>query len=998
MTASLHPRRSTSFSLLRLPGPSAIQEIWPCERWGWLLLLEDIVSNALANVISAAALNLAAAARAALRGKRVTEGQVSARWLESYQLTRAGLDIPASAAKDEAVLGRVLNAYETQAVLHELLAARLTGATEADIARIQSVWHQTLFSYGPAAELDSAWLFAYCDSEISTLVDRMKREAPELLREIRGDAFNVRMLSILNAIERHAASISANSGPAVDEGFLSSYRLHVIDYHGKLEPPDFDRRRPVPIADLYVAPTVIQVTDADPRDPPVEIDLWTLAGQLDRAVLLGDPGGGKTTAANVLMAHHAAAVSRRLPFLVTLREFAAQDPPDRSVVRYIDHRLEVVHQCQPPEGLVNRLLLTGHALVIFDGLDELLDASHRVGVAQVIEQFCSEYPLAEVLVTSRIVGYDQARLDDRQFSVYRLGSLTDDQISEYAHKWFRQEAIPVGEAERWASAFLAESAIVADLRATPLMLSLMCILYKGEGSLPRNRAQVYQQCATLLHRQWDARRRIHPPLRAGRLVEPTLRHLGWWMINLGDARAVVPERNLVAEITRFLYGRGFETEEDAQDEAWEFIRIFKGRMWVLSDVGVAESESLYAFTHRTFLEYFAAEHLAYSHDSPENLAEALMPRIADNEWDMLGEVAIQIKDRTIDQGGRRLYDVLLGNCESISIAGRSAVLQFMGRCLRSIDPTPAMARKLTSTVLDHLFSGNPNDKVYYLPLCWLMANSELYKDVVSDEISTRINAMVESSSSATRRNGLRLAIWAPYGITWFGDNGPHLDRQSPLARYWRDRRDDNVRSHAELIVAAATDDLGMRNTALWADLITVDQASLMPGGLGPLLQHWPTGIFGGQWGGELLSAARNIATGYHARGSPSYTVQATQLTMLGRYFAEHPTPPWITGAVHVWPGFFAGSSFSDGQSEQPLDPMLYLGTAASLLIAAEAATDKVPPREGAQWFGPLNGLYAYIQRRWRCLPDESLPKLPVSDDLAVVFHNWAIGRVHFIAR
>ena len=30
---------------------------------------------------------------------------------------------------------------------------------------------------------------------------------------------------------------------------------------------------------------------------------------------------------------------------------------------------------------------------------------------------------------------------------------------------------------------------VRDLRSNPLLLSLMCILYRGEGSLPRNRAE-----------------------------------------------------------------------------------------------------------------------------------------------------------------------------------------------------------------------------------------------------------------------------------------------------------------------------------------------------------------------------------------------------------------------------------------------------------------------------------------------------------------------------
>ena len=53
-----------------------------------------------------------------------------------------------------------------------------------------------------------------------------------------------------------------------------------------------------------------------------------------------------------------------------------------------------------------------------------------------MEQFCSAYPLTAVLVTSRVVGYDQARLDDTQFTCYRLGGFGDDEVAEYARKWF----------------------------------------------------------------------------------------------------------------------------------------------------------------------------------------------------------------------------------------------------------------------------------------------------------------------------------------------------------------------------------------------------------------------------------------------------------------------------------------------------------------------------------------------------------------------------------
>jgi predicted NACHT family NTPase len=258
--------------------------------------------------------------------------------------------------------------------------------------------------------------------------------------------------------------------------------------------------------------------------------------------------------------------------------------------------LPAFYQIPPPAGLMELLLLTGRAVVIFDGLDELLDAGRRADVTSRVEHFCVEYPLVPVLVTSRVVGYDQARLDDREFICYRLGGFGDAEVTEYAQKWFRQDSDARPDD---ADTFLAESASVPDLRSNPLLLSLMCILYRGEGSLPRNRAEVYEQCADLLFRRWDARRRIHQELRAGHLVEPALRNLAWRLFAQDVPQPTITERALIDATARFLHGRGFESEDDARAAAGEFVEFCRGRMWVFTDAGsTATGEELYAFTHR----------------------------------------------------------------------------------------------------------------------------------------------------------------------------------------------------------------------------------------------------------------------------------------------------------------------------------------------------------------------------------------------------------------
>src|SRR5262249_12374675 len=158
-----------------------------------------------------------------------------------------------------------------------------------------------------------------------------------------------------------------------------------------------------------------------------------------------------------------------------------------------------------------------------------------------------------------------------------------------------------------------------------------------------------------------------------------------------------------------------------------------GRMWVFSDTGTAPSgANLYSFTHRTFLEYFAAAHLAYSCDTPEHLARSLAPHVTRNEWEVTGELAVQIKDHTSDDGARRIFAALLRDRRYRSLTSRSRMLQFLGRCLRSIDPPPQIIRQLGQEILSFLLAGDPDDSDRCLPLCWLMASCSNCRDVVSD--------------------------------------------------------------------------------------------------------------------------------------------------------------------------------------------------------------------------------------------------------------------------
>lgn len=371
-----------------------------------LINIGDVADGVLVNAIALAGRRIGAAA-GGRPGRRRADDLTAARWFETYRLTSRAPDLPDLSPALAERLAAILRGDEVQAALQVLLAARLTDAPETDAASARQVLSLTVTAADSGAAPFAETLAGYYDDQICALVARLEADDPPLLAQIRGEALSARMINVLNAIERHTAALTTRPTLRAEASFLASYRRHVIGQHGKLEPPDFDRRRRVPIADIYVPTAITEELSPErvavsPHPDAASFTVYDLADRLDRSVLLGDPGGGKTTAANVLMHHFASDPAGRVPFLVTLRDYAAQDPPARSVTGHVQHALETFYQCPPPPGLVDLLLLTGRAVMIFDGLDELLDTSRRAGVTTRVERFCAEYPLATVLVTSRL--------------------------------------------------------------------------------------------------------------------------------------------------------------------------------------------------------------------------------------------------------------------------------------------------------------------------------------------------------------------------------------------------------------------------------------------------------------------------------------------------------------------------------------------------------------------------------------------------------------------
>lgn len=336
-----------------------------------------------------------------------------------------------------------------------------------------------------------------------------------------------------------ARSLIAPDGESEDEEFSRRYLASISENLDRLDlfGLRFERftRPQTTLSVAYVSLNVSQEGGKlGHKKQAVPVDDWRSGNRETGAVraervlsdhrlmlIRGEAGGGKSTLLRWLavMAARGAFVGELsdlngfVPFLIKLRSHAGRTLPRPE--EYLDDVAGNLSGIMP-RGWVHRRLLSGRAMLLVDGVDEVA-ASQRQAIRQWIKEIVSQFPGIRVVITSRPAAAASSWLSAEGFESAFLEQLGPADLRALVQHWHDAvrdcadlpcpvERLPAYEAKLMAR--LESAPHLRALASTPLLAAMLCSLNIDREALPRDRMGLYSAALDMLLETRDAKRNV----------------------------------------------------------------------------------------------------------------------------------------------------------------------------------------------------------------------------------------------------------------------------------------------------------------------------------------------------------------------------------------------------------------------------------------------------------------------------------------------------------
>ena len=322
-----------------------------------------------------------------------------------------------------------------------------------------------------------------------------------------------------------------------------------------------------------------------------------------KLMIWGKPGAGKTT----FLKHLAMSCIRGelfpelVPFFVTLKSFAEEDGQP-NLFTYLQTQAEM-HGVEPER--LKKIINAGRAMILLDGLDEVRQEDSR-RLIKGIQDFADLWRDNFFAITCRIAAKEYTFQGG--FTEVEVADFDQKQIACFVNNWFRCK----GE-ENKATEFinaLKKQKPIQELASSPLLLTLLCLVFEENFQFPQNRAELYKDGLDILLKKWDGKRAIQRDEIYKNLTvkrrEQMLSEIAFKTFEKGEYFFKQSRvENLILEFIQNLPDAKNDLEALRLDSE-VVLKVLEAQHGIL----VERAKGIYSFSHLTFQEYLAAQYVA----------------------------------------------------------------------------------------------------------------------------------------------------------------------------------------------------------------------------------------------------------------------------------------------------------------------------------------------------------------------------------------------------
>lgn len=351
--------------------------------------------------------------------------------------------------------------------------------------------------------------------------------------------------------------------------------------------------------------------------------------QFDKLMLLGKPGAGKTTFLKrlAMLCNQGTFQGHRVPVFITLKDFGDSSPKP-ILLTYIRRWLKELGVPEPQR--VEQILNQGRAFLLLDGLDEVSESKTRQ-VLQELQAFAYRFPQNAFVVSCRIAAKE---FTFQQFTEVEVADFSDEQIANFAARWFEAKQL-ADKAEAFLEK-LTQYPRIKQLTTSPLLLTLLCLVFEGRTDFPANRSDLYEEGLDVLLKKWNHTRKSERE-NAYHMLTPRrkadlLSHLAFTTFEEGNY--FFKQKKAEHSIESYI-----QTLPNAQPDApWLDSEAVLKSIEAQHGLLVERAKKIYSFSHLTFHEYFTARRI----EQCDSLHPVLVSHLTEKRWREVFLLAIEM--------------------------------------------------------------------------------------------------------------------------------------------------------------------------------------------------------------------------------------------------------------------------------------------------------------------------------------------------------------------